>query len=100
MKLIKNNKLKTSVLVLASLLLAAGLSACGSAHPGGGHHIALDKISNKNDTDIINERCHSSMLSYILSNKPYLISSSEIDTLPTDTDSSKSASVCVDLIHT
>ena len=79
--------------MFVSTMILTGLSGCGSLHSGGGHnHFASNSSSNVIETTSTSEPCHSSVLSYVLSNKPLLVTSNEIETLQEVEDFDKSSS--------
>jgi len=77
-----------------SLLILTGLSGCGTLHSGGGHnHFASNHTPKKTSANLNSGQCHSSILSYIFSNKPLLVTSNKIESLQAVEDSDKSASL-------
>jgi len=90
-KSIINNNYKLLLALLFSLFLLTGLFGCSSYHSQGNHkHFSSNSLPEKMDYSLSNSSCHSSIVTFIMNNKPLLITSDEIQALKSFDDSEQS----------
>jgi len=86
-----NTKYKLLFVMLFSLFLLTGLFGCSSFHSGGNHrHFSSNPLPEKMDHSLANSSCHTSITTFIMNNKPLMITSDEIQVLKSIENSEQS----------